>query len=50
MSNILNTNNPNYSLCKEEIANLLRNIGDKIVGYKYYCDYSGGPTLIYLML
>lgn len=45
MSNILNTNNPNYSLCKEEIANLLRNIGDKIVGYKYYCDYSGGTDI-----
>ncbi|MDD2387953.1 MAG: C10 family peptidase [Bacteroidales bacterium] len=44
MPNILNTNNQNYIQCKKEIANLLRNIGDKTTDYYYYCDESGCTT------
>jgi hypothetical protein len=48
MPNELNTNDPNYNQYKEEIANLLRNIGDKMNsnGSYYGCLSSGCATSI----
>jgi len=48
MSNTLDANEPNYIQYKKEIANLLRNLGDKMQAYmntNYYgCDGSGCIT------
>jgi len=48
MPNELNTNDPNYNQYKEEIANLLRNLGDKMNsnGSYYGCLGSGCATSI----